>query len=138
MADSLDLDAIERRLYDALTHNATEAAIDAAHADVRALLAKVRRLQEESAWLAEEVTRQTGVTVEHLCECMAVTSVHEPVVNVRMGAALRARFDAERERDEARRALAEARGEPTEPTDAVTAFRELAAASAPARPWALG
>ena len=124
----VDLAAIEARLNSSIIHRAQlatdahallaevrrlerdvvdsdELGCDAA-GDVEELRAEVRRLTGERdearadvAWLTEEVTRQTGATVDGVAEGLALAragGVHRPVVNVRMGEALRARYAAER------------------------------------------
>lgn len=54
------------------------------HVGTLKLIAEIRRLEAERDWLVEEVCQQTGVTLDHLRECMEAPN-HKPVVNVKMG-----------------------------------------------------
>jgi hypothetical protein len=49
------------------------------------------RLRSDRAWLVEEVLSQTGATADELAACMAAPG-HMPVVNHRMGEAIRERI----------------------------------------------
>jgi len=89
----IELDDIESRIADGIygDDRLHRAARNDAFSALAEILAEVERLRADRAWLVEEVLSQTGATADELAACMAAPA-HMPVVNRRMGEAIRERL----------------------------------------------